>query len=223
MLVERLCVTSCPYPPLSGCASLPLIVFSFCSLALFCCCNDPISSAQSIKFHLSYGSMKRSQWRTPVHWQTSVISAQSLQAGRTDETLCCPRRLHQGREDLLFCPFRRLVQQPLWTWADATDAASNPGHFWFIQLFSHSYGTSLYRQCLKVNLATMTWPRGGVMVLGRTPPPSWRWWPFCCSNIALLPDHMLNDLTSLNRDWEHQQLHTPQPVSMVANTCQHAC
>lgn len=43
------------------CACYLLILFPFCALSLFCCCNDPISPQQSIKFHHSYRGIKRFQ------------------------------------------------------------------------------------------------------------------------------------------------------------------
>lgn len=104
-------------PPLSGCNSLPLIFVSFCTLSLFCRGDDPIFRAQSIKFHLSYRSMKRSQ-SFQLLKDTSSLTGNcnfcSITSGQMDkwDALLLTHSSIRTCEDLLICPFRGLVQ--LW-------------------------------------------------------------------------------------------------------------
>lgn len=91
-------------------------LFSFCTLSLFCRCDDPISPARSIKFHLSYRSMKRSQSSQPLK-DTSFLTGNcnfcSITSGRMDkwDALLLTHSSIRTCEDLLFRPFRGLVQQ----------------------------------------------------------------------------------------------------------------
>lgn len=83
---------------------------------LFCRCDDPISPARSIKFHLSYRSMKRSQSSQPLKDTSSVTgncNFCSITSARTDkwDALLLTHSSIRTCEDLLFCPFRGLVQQ----------------------------------------------------------------------------------------------------------------
>lgn len=106
---------------MSACSQL--IFFSFCTLSLFCHCNDPISPDRSIKFHLSYRGIKRSQsskWLSCSEghkfWEDDC-NISSITLGwkdKWDALLSTHHSIMMICEDLLFRPFKGLVQESVW-------------------------------------------------------------------------------------------------------------
>lgn len=95
---------------------LSTYLFLILHLIPVCRCDDPIFPARSIKFHLSYRSMKRSQSSQLLKDTSSLTGNRnfcSITSGRMDkwDALLLTHSSIRTCEDLLFCPFRGLVQQ----------------------------------------------------------------------------------------------------------------